>query len=118
MNSTFMDISSLLPEGIRTKSYMNNKEFIAGLAERTGLSQKDAAQYAAQLVADMAFHLEEEDVLSIAGFGTFEVRTRKGREKARNPKTGELVAVDTHGVAVFRPGKELKDLVWDLRQEG
>jgi integration host factor subunit alpha len=25
--------------------------------------------------------------------------------------------VDTHGVAIFRPGKELKDFVWNLRQE-
>ena len=60
---------------------------------------------------------DEEKVIELRGFGTFEVRTRKGREKARNPKTGDLVAVDTHGVAVFRPGKELKDLVWNLRQE-
>ena len=46
-----------------------------------------------------------------------ELRERKGREKARNPKTGELVAVDKHGVAVFRPGKELKDQVWNLKED-
>jgi len=48
-------------------------------------------------------------------FGTFEIRTRKGREKARNPKTGEIVPVKTHGVTVFRPGKELKKMAWNLR---
>ena len=61
--------------------------------------------------------LEKDQVIELRGFGTFEVRERKGREKARNPKTGELVAVDRHGVAVFRPGKELKDQVWDLRED-
>ena len=61
--------------------------------------------------------LEKDQVIELRGFGTFEVRERKGREKARNPKTGELVAVDKHGVAVFRPGKELKDQVWNLRED-
>ena len=45
---------------------------------------------------------------------SFEVRIRKGREKARNPKTGDVVSVDRHGVALFRAGKELKDFVWDI----
>ena len=39
----------------------------------------------------------------------------KVSEKAMNPKTVELVAVDTHGVAIFHPGKELKDCICDLR---
>ncbi len=108
MNSTFMDISSLLPEGIRTKSYMNNKEFIAGLAERTGLSQKDAAQYAAQLVADMALHLEEEDVLSIAGFGTFEVKKKLERVVV-NPGTKQRMLVPPKLVVNYKPAATLKD---------
>ena len=61
--------------------------------------------------------LVKDRVIELRGFGTFEVRTRKGRERARNPKTGEIVAVDTHGVAVFRPGKELKESVWELRDK-
>ena len=32
-----------------------------------------------------------------------------------NPKTGELVSVEPHSVAVFRPGKELKDTVWKIK---
>ena len=50
----------------------------------------------------------------LRGFGTFEVRIRKGKEKARNPKTGEIVSVDQHGVAVFRAGRELKEELWDI----
>ena len=38
------------------------------------------------------------------------------RQCARNPRTGETVSVENHGVAVFRPGKELKNRVWDLRK--
>ena len=71
---------------------------------------------AKRVFAEIKRGLEEDRVIELRGFGTFEVRTRKGRERARNPKTGEIVAVETHGVAIFRPGKELKDSVWDLRE--
>lgn len=56
--------------------------------------------------------LKDEHSIELRGFGTFEVRKRKGRAKARNPKTGETVTVDKHSVAAFRPGKELKEMVW------
>lgn len=54
-------------------------------------------------------------VIELRGLGTFEVKCRKGRTRARNPKTGETVSVENHGVAVFRPGKELKARVWDIK---
>ena len=54
-------------------------------------------------------------VIELRGLGTFEVKCRKGRDRARNPKTGETVSVENHGVAVFRPGKELKARVWDIK---
>ncbi|MGA2640308.1 MAG: HU family DNA-binding protein [Spirochaetia bacterium] len=54
-------------------------------------------------------------VIELRGLGTFEIRTRKGR-KARNPKTGDSVVIGNHGVAHFRPGRELKQKVWELRR--
>lgn len=45
--------------------------------------------------------------IELRGFGTFEVKKRKGRQRARNPKTVEIVAVENHGVASFRHGGEL-----------
>lgn len=55
-----------------------------------------------------------DKTIELRGLGTFEIRTRKGR-KARNPKTGDSVVIGNHGVAHFRPGRELKQKVWDLR---
>jgi integration host factor subunit beta len=52
--------------------------------------------------------------VELRGFGTFEVKLRKGRTKARNPKTGEIVSVQDHGVAGFRPGRELKKAAWEM----
>lgn len=58
--------------------------------------------------------LVNDCIIELRGFGTFEVKTRKGR-RARNPKTGEAVEVRDHGVATFRPGRELKQRVWSAR---
>ena len=46
------------------------------------------------------------------GSGTFEVRTARGERKPAI-QDRQIVSVETHGVAIFRPGKELKDYVWD-----
>lgn len=59
--------------------------------------------------------LENDCTIELRGFGTFEIKTRKGRDRARNPKTGNVVSVETHGVAVFRPGKEIKEKAWNVR---
>ncbi|QMU99034.1 integration host factor subunit beta [Borrelia sp. A-FGy1] len=55
------------------------------------------------------------NVIEFRSFGTFEVRKRKGRQNARNPQTGEYVRVEDHHVAYFRPGKDLKERVWGIR---
>ena len=51
----------------------------------------------------------------LRGFGTFETRLRKGREVARNPKSGEKVSVEPHLVAAFRPGQRLKNELWERK---
>ena len=52
--------------------------------------------------------------IELRGFGTVEPRLRKGREKARNPKTGEIVSMAPHYVAAFRAGKDLKQALYSL----
>ena len=58
--------------------------------------------------------LKDGSTIELRGFGTFELRLRKGREKARNPKTGEHLSVSPHYVAAFRSGQELKKALWEL----
>ncbi len=61
--------------------------------------------------------LKEGNSIELRGFGTFELRLRKGRDKARNPKTGEQLAVAPHYVVAFRSGQELKKSTWELPVE-
>ncbi len=58
--------------------------------------------------------LKQGSTIELRGFGTLEPRLRKGRSRARNPKTGEMLSVAPHYVVAFRSGQELKKALWDL----
>ncbi len=99
------------------KKKLTKAEIIDQIHEKLSVSRNEIHDVIDEFFEELKEALQEDRVIELRGFGTFEIRTRKGREKARNPKTGEIVPVDTHGVAVFRPGKELKQLAWPLRGE-
>lgn len=83
----------------------------------TNLSKKDIRVVVDHLIEVLKTELSDGKVIELRGLGTFELKQRKGREKARNPKTGEIVSVDSHCVVAFRSGKELKSRVWNLQIE-
>ena len=89
---------------------MNNKEFIAELSERLSLDQKETSLLAATLVSEMASHLEEEELLSIANFGTFEVK-KKLERVVINPSTKQRMLVPPQLVINFKANTSLKDKV-------
>ncbi len=95
---------------------LTKAEIIEHLHENLGLNRTEVHQVIDEFFVELKTGLEDDKVIELRGLGTFEIRTRKGRERARNPKTGEIVSVNTHGVAIFRPGKELKDIAWNLRK--
>ena len=87
----------------------------ANIHTALGLPKNDIKRTIELFYETVTQALIEGRTVELRGFGTFEVRQRKGRT-ARNPKTGQQVEVQTHGVAVFRPGRELKRDVWGLRE--
>ncbi|MFO7849657.1 MAG: HU family DNA-binding protein [Spirochaetia bacterium] len=95
---------------------LTKAEIIDRIHEKLNLGRNDIHDVIDELFEELKEALKNDRVIELRGFGTFEIRTRKGRERARNPKTGEIVPVETHGVAVFRPGKELKQIAWPLRE--
>jgi integration host factor subunit beta len=98
-----------------SRGKLTKAEIVENISEQTDVSKKDIQFIIDSFFSQVKSALLEDRVVEFRGFGTFEVRTRKGRERARNPKTGETVRVQNHGVVVFRPGKELKDQSWSLR---
>lgn len=97
---------------------MNGKltkaEIIENIYNKLGADRKDIHTIIDEFFDEVKDGLGKGQTAELRGFGTFEVRIRKGKEKARNPKTGEIVSVDKHGVAVFRAGRELKEELWDI----
>ncbi|HZK20164.1 MAG TPA: HU family DNA-binding protein [Treponemataceae bacterium] len=65
------------------------------------------------MLAEIKDSLKNGSTIELRGFGTFEPRLRRGRKKARNPKTGEIVSVEPHYVAAFRAGQDLKKALWE-----
>lgn len=93
---------------------LTKADIIDSINQKTGTNRKDIHAVIDLFIDEIKSALTQGRVVELRGFGTFEIRIRKGRKKARNPKTGEPVSVGAHGVAASRPGKELKQEVWNL----
>jgi integration host factor subunit beta len=89
-------------------------DIVDSVYQKTGMSRKEIRTVVDLFLDEIKDALIEQMIIELRGFGTFEIRVRKGRQKARNPKTGEAVSVNSHGIAAFRPGRELKQDVWSL----
>lgn len=85
--------------------------------DNAGYEKKVIQDVLELLLQNIKGSLKDGSTIELRGFGTFEPRLRKGREKARNPKTGESLSVAPHYVAAFRAGQELKNALWELPVE-
>ena len=92
-------------------------DIVDAIYNKTGMDRKDIRIVVDLFIDEAKVALISNKIIELRGFGTFEVKIRKGRQKARNPRTGEILSVNSHGIAVFRPGKELKKDVWNVEQE-
>ena len=66
---------------------MNKTELVAAMAEKAGLSKKDAEAALKAFTDAVAEELKKGGKIQLVGFGTFEVSERAARE-GRNPQTG------------------------------
>ena len=86
---------------------MNKQELVANVAEQAGLTKKDAEKAVNAVFETVKNALAEGDKIQLIGFGTFEVKGRKGR----NPQTGKEIDIPASKSPVFKAGKALKDSV-------
>ena len=80
------------------------------MAEGHDLSNKAAEAVPGDFVALVTRRLATGDKIRLSGLGILQVRDRPART-ARNPATGEAVAVAASRKIAFRPAKDLKDAV-------
>ena len=89
---------------------MNKTELIAAIAEKAGLTKKDAERALNATIDSIAAALAEGQKVQIAGLGSFEVKTREART-GRNPQTGETIQIAASKLPAFKAAKALKDAV-------
>lgn len=89
---------------------MNKTELVAAVAEKAGISKKDADAAVAAVVEAVTDALVKGDKVQLIGFGTFETRAR-AEKQARNPRTGETMTVPATKVPAFKAGAALKAAV-------
>lgn len=89
---------------------MNNKEFIAELASRTGYTQDESQRMVKSVIELMGKSFEAGDPVSVSGFGTFEVKKRLERVMI-NPSTGQRMLVPPKLVLNFKPAANIKGQV-------
>ncbi len=81
---------------------MNKTQLVDALAERLG-DRRTAAAAVDGLLETIVDKVRSGEPVTITGFGVFEGRARAART-ARNPRTGDTVAVPATTVPAFRPG--------------
>ena len=85
-------------------------EIIDAIAERTGLSKREAGSAYDSFLDAITQALRRGERVNVAGLGNFTVAERAARQ-GRNPKTGEAIQIPASRNVKFKPGKELKETV-------
>ena len=89
---------------------MNKGELIEAVARNTGESKATADKLVNATLDVIVEAVVSSGKVQITGFGTFEARDRAART-ARNPQTGQEIAVAATRVPAFKAGKSFKDAV-------
>ena len=89
---------------------MNRMELVAAIAEKSGVTKKDAESFLTATIEAITSALKDGDKVQLVEFGTFETRKRAAH-KGRNPQTGAEITIAEATSPVFKAGKVLKDAV-------
>lgn len=87
---------------------MNKTTLIAQIAEKSGLTRKQAEAALNALTDTITETLKAGDKVQMMGFGSFEIKERAART-GRNPATGETIEIPASKTPVFKAGKSFRD---------
>ena len=86
---------------------MNKTELIAAVAEKTGMTKKDAERVINATLETVTASMVAGDKVQMSGFGIFEVKAREARV-GRNPRTKETIQIPATRLPAFKASKALK----------
>lgn len=87
---------------------MNKNELIRAIANKVGITLKDAGLVFDGTIEAITDALNAGEKIQISGFGTFEIKEKEAREGI-NPATGEKIQIAASKTPTFKFGKAYKD---------
>ena len=91
---------------------MTKSQLMAHLAEKTGMSKKEIAEFWDMFVALAYEEVREAGSFVLPGLGKL-VKQHRNARMGRNPATGEQIHIPAKTVCKFRVAKAAKDAVLD-----
>lgn len=89
---------------------MNKAELISAISKKLDVSFRVANNALDVLLETISEELVKGEKVKFVDFGTFEV-VRRAPRKGHNPHKGEVFVIPACNEPVFKPGKELKEIV-------
>lgn len=88
---------------------MNKGEFVKAIAEKAGLTQKQAEEALKAHIEVVTATLKKGEKIQLVGFGTYDIKNKPARE-VFNPLTKKKMKVAASKVPAFKMGKAFKEL--------
>lgn len=89
---------------------MNKGDLINKIADQADLSKSQAEDALNATLTAISDSLQNDDSVTIVGFGTFSISRRDARQ-GRNPRTGETIQIAAKNSVKFKAGKKMNDAV-------
>jgi DNA-binding protein HU-beta len=86
---------------------LTKQDFIQKVAQKSGLSSRDAGKAVDAFIESVTETLKNGDSVNFTGFGKFSASERKAR-RGVNPRTKEPVEIPATTVPKFSAGSQLK----------
>ena len=86
---------------------MTKAELISAVSEKQGIKKIEAEKLVEAVFETMTEALVSEGIVSIVGFGSFEVKSRAER-MGHNPQTGEAITIPANKALTFKVGSNLR----------
>jgi DNA-binding protein HU-beta len=106
----FRALSHVVADTVQEDHHVNRTELVAALAEKSGVSQKDADGVLRAFTETVTTAVSSGDKVQIPGFLSVE-RVERAARQARNPRTGEPIDVPAGFGVKATPGATLKGAV-------
>ena len=92
-------------------SFVTKQEFVERVAQKSGLSRRDAAEAVDAFLDSISDALRNGEDVAFTGFGKFSVQNRAARQGVNPRNPSERVQIPASKVPKFSAGSQLKSAV-------